>query len=334
MSQEFDVTAVGHAIVDVLAPATEAFIADEGLPKGGMTLIDQHRAINLYDKMVSRDELTQESGGSAGNTIAGVASFGGKAAYIGKVAHDELGEVFSRDLRKMGVSFETPFLHDDPTHTARCLINITEDGQRTMATFLGAAALVGPADVDPELIKASQITYLEGYLFDTPSGRAAFAKACEIARSVGRKTAITLSDSFVVDRWRTDLMAFIEQHIDLVFANESELLSFFQTDDFYKAVRYLKTKTDLAFITRSEKGSVAVKADISHDIPVYPVQAVVDTTGAGDQYAAGVLYGLTQGLHLETCGRLGALAAAEVISHYGPRPQVSYAQLARDNGLI
>ncbi|ESQ77812.1 adenosine kinase [Asticcacaulis sp. YBE204] len=334
MSQEFDVTAVGHAIVDVLAPATEAFIADEGLPKGGMTLIDQHRAINLYDKMVSRDELTQESGGSAGNTIAGVASFGGKAAYIGKVAHDELGNVFSRDMKKMGVSFDTPFLHDDPTHTARCLINITEDGQRTMATFLGAAALVGPADVDPELIKASQITYLEGYLFDTPSGRAAFAKACEIARSVGRKTAITLSDRFVVDRWRTDLMAFIEQHIDLVFANESELLSFFQTDDFHKAARYLKTKTDLAFITRSELGSVAIKADISHDIPCYPVSAVVDTTGAGDQYAAGVLYGLTQGLHLETCGRLGALAAAEVISHYGPRPQVSYAQLARDNGLI
>lgn len=339
MSSEYDVTAVGNAIVDVLAPASEAFIVAEGLPKGGMTLIDQHRALNLYGKMVARaektsEDLTQESGGSAGNTIAGVASFGGKGAYIGKVAHDELGEVFSRDLKKSGVHFDVPFLHDDPTHTGRCLINVTEDGQRTMATFLGAAALVQPEDVDPQLIRASQITYLEGYLFDTPSGRAAFAKACEIARSAGRKTAMTLSDSFVVDRWRTDLLAFIEQHIDLVFANESELLSLFQTEDFDKAARYLKSKADLAFVTRSERGSVALKADLSHDIPVYPVAEVVDTTGAGDQYAAGVMYGLTQGLHLETCGRLGALAAAEVISHYGPRPQVSYAELAKQNGLI
>ncbi|MFT3997716.1 MAG: adenosine kinase [Asticcacaulis sp.] len=334
MSKEYDVTAVGHAIVDVLSPASEAFIAAEGLPKGGMTLIDQHRAIKLYDRMLSHNELTQESGGSVGNTIAGVASFGGKGAYVGKVAHDELGEVFSRDMKRMGVAFDVPFLHDDPTHTGRCLINITEDGQRTMATFLGASALVTPEDIDPEVIKGSQVTYLEGYLFDTPSGRASFAKACDIARSVGRKTAMTLSDSFVVDRWRTDLMAFIDQHIDLVFANEDELLSLFQTDDFHKAARYLKAKTDLAFVTRSEKGSVVLKADLSHDIPVYPVEAVVDTTGAGDQYAAGVLFGLTQGLHLETCGRLGALAAAEVISHYGPRPQVSYAELARQNGLI
>lgn len=334
MNTQYDVTAVGHAIVDVLAPATEAFIATEALPKGGMTLIDQHRAIHLYEKMAERDEITQESGGSVGNTIAGVASFGGKGAYVGKVAHDELGEVFSRDLKRLGVAFQVPFLHDDPTHTGRCLINITEDGQRTMATFLGASALVQPEDIDPQMIKGSQITYLEGYLFDTPSGRASFAKACEIARSAGRKTAMTLSDSFVVDRWRSDLMAFIDQHIDLVFANEAELLSLFQTDDFHKAVRYLKTKADLAFVTRSEKGSVAIKADLSHEIPVYPVEAVVDTTGAGDQYAAGVLYGLTQGLHLETCGRLGALAAAEVISHYGPRPQVSYAELAKQNGLI
>lgn len=334
MTLEYDVTAIGNAIVDVLTPTTEAFIASEGLPKGSMTLIDQHRAIDLYAKMIKGDDITQESGGSAGNTIAGVASFGGKANYIGKVAHDELGAVYSHDMKKLGVDFNTGFLHDDPTHTGRCLINITEDGQRTMATFLGAAALVSPDDVDPEVIKASQITYLEGYLFDTPGGRAAFAKACEIARSVGRKTAITLSDSFVVDRWRTDLMAFIDRHIDLVFANESELLSLFQTDDFFKAVRYLKTKTDLAFITRSEAGSIAIKMDLSFDIPCYPVESVVDTTGAGDQYAAGVLYGLTQGLHTETCGRLGALAAAEVISHYGPRPQVSYAELARQHDLI
>jgi sugar/nucleoside kinase (ribokinase family) len=334
MTFEFDVTALGHAIVDVLAPCDEAFIVSEGLPKGSMTLIDQYRAVNLYEKMQTRSDLTQESGGSAGNTIAGIASFGGRANYIGKVAHDELGAVFSQDLKAMGVNFDTEFLHDDPTHTARCLINITEDGQRTMATFLGAAALVGPKDVHEAEIKASQIIYLEGYLFDTPSGREAFAKACEIARLSGRKTAITLSDGFVVDRWRVDILAFIERHIDLVFANESELLALFQTDDFHKGVRYLKTKVDLAFVTRGDLGSVVIKHDINHIIPTYPVKAVVDTTGAGDQYAAGVLYGLTQGLPLETCGRLGSLAASEVISHYGPRPHTNYGALAKANGLI
>jgi sugar/nucleoside kinase (ribokinase family) len=334
MLYEYDVTAVGHAIVDVLASSDEAFIHDEGLPKGGMTLIDQHRALNLNEKMEKRSELETVAGGSAGNTIAGVASFGGKAGYIGKVAHDPMGELFSQSLSTMGVNFKTPFLHNDPTHTGRCLINVTEDGQRTMATFLGAASLVGPEDVDENLIKASQITYLEGYLFDSPSGREAFAKACEIARQSGRKTAITLSDSFVVNRWRDDLLAFIERHIDLVFANESELLALFQTDDFFKAVKYLKHKTDLAFITRSDQGSVCIKYEDTHIIPVYQVDAVIDTTGAGDQYAAGVMYGLSQGLHVETCGRLGAAAAAEVITHFGPRPLMSYRELAKGYGLI
>ncbi|MFT4089263.1 MAG: adenosine kinase [Asticcacaulis sp.] len=333
MLAEYDVVAVGHAIVDVIAPAEPAFLEAESLPAGSMTLIDQHRALNLYEKMAGRDEITQESGGSAGNTIAGVASFGGKAAYIGKVAHDELGEVFSRDLRRLGVKFDTPFLHDDPTATARCLINVTPDGQRTMATYLGAAALVGPQDVDPAVVEAAKVTYLEGYLFDTPSGRAAFAKACEIARAAGRQTAITLSDSFVVDRWRTDLLAFIERHIDLMFANESEVLSFFQTDDFDTAVKYLRTKADLAFVTRSEKGSVAVTYDQVLPVEVCAAQ-VIDTTGAGDQYAAGVLYGLTQGLSVVDAGKLGSLAAAEVIGHYGPRPQVSYGDLAKARGLI
>lgn len=334
MLHDFAVTAVGHAIVDVLAPSDEAFIEAEGLPKGSMTLIDQHRALSLNGHMEARAELEIVAGGSAGNTIAGVASFGGKAAYIGKVAHDPLGELFSHSLSKLGVDFSTPFLHDDPTHTGRCLINVTDDGQRTMATFLGAASLVGPEDVDENLIKASQITYLEGYLFDSPSGREAFAKACEIARSVGRKTAITLSDRFVVDRWRNDLMAFIERHIDLVFANESELLAMFQTDDFFKALRYLRQKTDLAYVTRSDQGSVCVKYDDTHIIPVYQVDQVVDTTGAGDQYAAGVMFGLSEGLHAETCGRLGAAAAAEVIGHFGPRPLMNYRELAQGYGLI
>ncbi|ESQ74164.1 adenosine kinase [Asticcacaulis sp. AC402] len=331
MTLTYDITAVGHAIVDVLAPADDAFLKAHDLHKGAMTLIDQHRAVSLSEAMADSE---MASGGSAGNTIAGAASFGAKCAYIGKVAHDALGEVFSRDLKKMSVTFNTQVLHDDPTHTGRCLINVTADGQRTMATFLGAAAMVGPNDVDPELIKASQIVYLEGYLFDTPSGREAFARAAQIARTNGRKTAITLSDTFVVDRWRDDLLAFIARNVDLVFANEHELMSLFQTDDFDKALRYLRTKVDLAFITRSEKGSVCARQDEIHTIPTYPAAAVVDTTGAGDQYAAGVMFGLTHGLPMDVCGRLGSLAASEVIDHYGPRPKVSLRELAQKHGLI
>lgn len=331
MTLRFDITAVGHAIVDVQASSDDAFLAAHDLHKGAMTLIDQHRAVSLLDVM---SDTEMASGGSAGNTIAGAASFGATCAYIGKVAHDALGEVFDRDMRKMGVHFKTDYLHDDPTHTGRCLINVTPDGQRTMATFLGAAALVGPNDVNKDVIEASNIVYLEGYLFDTPSGREAFAKASQIARQAGRKTAITLSDTFVVDRWRNDLMAFIERHIDLVFANEHELMSLFQTEDFDKAVKLARTKADYLFVTRSADGSVAVKMDEVAEIPVYPVAAVVDSTGAGDQYAAGVMFGLTRGLSLETCGRLGALAASEVISHFGPRPHVSLAALAKDKGLI
>ncbi|MDI7776185.1 adenosine kinase [Asticcacaulis sp. EMRT-3] len=331
MTLNYDITAVGHAIVDVQASADEAFLKAHDLHKGAMTLIDQHRAHSLFDVM---GDSEMASGGSAGNTIAGAASFGAKCAYIGKVAHDSLGEFFSHDLKTMGVTFRTPVLHDDPVSTGRCLINVTKDGQRTMATFLGAAALISPADLDADLIRASQITYLEGYLFDTPSGRETFAKAAQIARSAGRKTAITLSDMFVVSRWREDLLAFIDRHIDLVFANEAELLGLFQTDDFDKAVHYLRGKTELAFITRSEKGSVVAGPDSVQVVKAAPCAKVVDTTGAGDQYAAGVLYGLAQGLHVATCAQLGSLAAAEVIAHFGPRPLVSLAGLAKEAALV
>lgn len=338
-SATYDMTAVGHAIVDVLAPCEERFLASEGLTKGAMTLIDQHRAVRLYDQMLERVEteqapIEQTSGGSAANTVAGAASLGAKCAYIGKVQHDPLGEAFTRDMQAQGVRFATEFLHEDPTHTGRCLINITPDGQRTMATFLGAAALVGPKDVDPEVVAASSITYLEGYLFDTPSGREAFAKASEIARATGRLSAITLSDAFVVERWHGDLMAFIDRHIDLVFANEVELLSLFHTQDLNTALSGLRQRVSKAFITRSEQGSVIVAGAETHLIPVFDVKSVVDTTGAGDQYAAGVLFGLSQGLALETCGRLGALAASEVIGHYGPRPQENLRALATKFGLI
>ena len=331
ISSSYDITAVGHAMVDVLAPANEAFLSKHDLHKGAMTLIDQLRALSLSEAMA---EGEMASGGSAGNTIAGAASFGATCAYIGKVAHDSLGEFFSHDLKKMGVNFSTPVLHNDPTHTGRCLINVTADGQRTMATFLGAAALISPADVDETLIKASQITYLEGYLFDSPSGRETFAKASEIARAAGRKVAITMSDGFVVNRWRDDLLAFIDRHIDLVFANESELLAMFQTNDFDKALGYLRARVDLSFVTRSEQGSVAVAADKIYSVPAAPCGQVVDTTGAGDQYAAGVLFGLTRNLPLQTCAELGALAAAEVIGHFGPRAQVSLKELAQNAGLL
>ena len=331
MNPSYDITAVGHAIVDVLAPADDAFLKAHDLHKGAMTLIDQHRALSLFDVMA---EGEMASGGSAGNTIAGAASFGAKCAYVGKVAHDALGEFFARDLRRMGVTFTTPVLHDDPTHTGRCLINVTPDGQRTMATFLGAAALVSASDVDPETIRASQIVYLEGYLFDTPSGRETFARAAQIASAAGRKTAITLSDTFVVDRWRDDLLAFINRHIDLVFANEGELMALFQTDDVHKAVNYLKGHAEQAFVTRGPQGSLCVGADHVHAVDAVPGVQVVDTTGAGDQYAAGVLYGLTHGLPIETCARLGHLAAAEVIAHFGPRPLVGLRDLAIEAGLI
>ncbi len=330
MTPTYDITAVGHAIVDVLAAADDAFLAAHDLHKGAMTLIDPYRATSLFDAMANTE---QASGGSAGNTIAGAASFGAKCAYMGKVAHDALGEVFSHDMKKMGVHFTTPFLSNDPAHTGRCLINVTPDGQRTMATYLGAAALVSPADLDEAILKDSQIVYLEGYLFDTPSGRESFAKASQIARAAGRKVAITLSDTFVVDRWRTDLLAFIGRHIDLVFANEGELMSLFQSD-FLSSVGQLRNLVPLSFVTRGAEGSLAIKMDDTVMVKASPVDKVVDTTGAGDQYAAGVMFGLTQGLHIETCAKLGSLAAGEVIGHFGPRPHVDLAQLAKAEGLI
>ena len=331
MNPTYDITAVGHAIVDVLAASDDAFLAAHDLHKGAMTLIDPYRATSLFEAM---NDTEQASGGSAGNTIAGAASFGAKCAYVGKVAHDALGDVFSRDLKKMGVHFTTPYLANDPAHTGRCLINVTPDGQRTMATYLGAAALISPDDLDAAVIRDSQVVYLEGYLFDSPSGRETFAKASQIARAAHRKVAITLSDTFVVDRWRNDLLAFIDRHIDIVFANEGELLSLFQTDDFLHAVGYIRGRVPMAFVTRSEQGSFVITPDDTVMARAAPVEAVIDTTGAGDQYAAGALYGLTHGLDLKRCAELGSLAAAEVIGHFGPRPHVNLAELAKAKGLI
>lgn len=326
---QIDLLAVGNAIVDVLAQTDDAFIARQkelyGMEKGAMTLIDEPRAVALYGEMPAGIE---SSGGSAGNTIAGFASFGGKGAYIGKVAQDQLGDVFSHDLKAQGVVFNTqPLAVGAPT--ARCLILVTPDGQRTMNTFLGAAVELSPIDIDEELVSSARITYLEGYLFDPPHAKEAFRVASELAHKAGRKVSLTLSDPFCVNRHRTDLQAFVEDYVDILFANEEEAKALYESDDFETAVAALKGKCEVIAITRSEKGSVILAGEKRIEIPAETGVKVVDTTGAGDQYAAGFLYGYTQGMTLEMCGRLGSMAAAEVISHMGPRPGVTYADFLK-----
>ena len=329
MTDLYDVAAIGNAIVDVISPCDEAFLEAEGLTKGSMQLIDQARATELYAKMARGVET---SGGSAANTVAGIASLGGGAAFLGKVAADKLGATFVEDMWKMGAKFRTQPLSAGPS-TARCLINVTPDGERTMCTYLGASTHFTDFDVDKEFIEGAKIVYLEGYLFDPPQARQAFAKAAGLARASGRRIALTLSDSFVVERHRGALLGFIESQVDVLFANEAEICALFQCD-FGAAVTAVRSHAKIAALTRSEHGSVIVADAKTHAIPASPVEKVVDTTGAGDQYAAGFLFGLARGRPLEDCGRLGSMAAAEVISHYGPRPQVSLKDLAAAQGLI
>ncbi len=326
---QYDICAVGNAIVDVLSPCDDAFLVAQSLTPGSMQLVDEDQSAALYDAMAPGVEA---SGGSAGNTVAGVGSFGGRAAYIGKVAPDTLGKVFSHDIRAAGVHFDTAPLVED-AGTGRCLINVTPDGQRTMCTFLGAANQLSAADIDTDLIADSAIVYLEGYLFDPAPARAAFEAAAAAAHAAGRKVAITLSDTFVVARWRTELLAFIETSADIVLANEGELAALFETDDFDAAASRLAGLVELAAITRGEQGSVIVRADERVSVDAYPVDKVVDTTGAGDQYAAGFLLGVARGLSLQASGQLGSLAASEVIAHWGPRPMVNLAELAGQHGL-
>jgi sugar/nucleoside kinase (ribokinase family) len=329
MTALYDVAAIGNAIVDVIAQCDDAFLEREGLVKGSMALIDPARAASLYDVMAAAIEA---SGGSAANTVAGVASFGGRAAFIGKVADDQLGAVFRHDMKAIGCLFTTPSLAEGPA-TAQSLINVTSDAQRTMSTYLGACVELTSADVDPAIIEAAHYSYLEGYLFDPPEARKAFAKAAALSHGAGRMISMTLSDSFMVDRHRGALLGFIETQCDIVFANEDEVCSLFETTDFDAAVKALAERSEIAAVTRGEKGSVVAAGGQLYEISAYPVEKVVDTTGAGDQYAAGFLYGLSQGRSLPICGQLGSLAAAEVIDHYGPRPQVSLRELAAKNGL-
>jgi sugar/nucleoside kinase (ribokinase family) len=329
MTDLYDVAAIGNAIVDVIAPSSEEFVSDQGLPVGGMTLIDDARADELYEAMAAGQET---SGGSAANTIAGIASLGGRAAFIGKVADDQLGKVFAHDIKAIGAHYDTAPLQGGAA-TARCLINVTPDGQRTMATFLGAANLLGPADVDPKVIEQAKITFLEGYLFTPEEARKAFAKAAGLARASGRLLALTLSAGFVVEFYREALKEFIETQVDILFANEEEITLLWQTKSFDEAVKATRPHVKIAALTCGAEGSVVIGGDEVHKVSAEPIDRLVDTTGAGDAYAAGFLYGLAKGRPLNACGRLGGIAAAEVISHYGARPEASLRDLAIKAGL-
>ena len=278
-------------------------------------------------------EGIEASGGSAANTIAGLASLGGRGAYVGKLRDDELGAIFAHDLKSIGVAFKTPPLTSGPP-TARCLILVTPDAQRTMNTFLGACVELGPEDIDPELISAAQVTYLEGYLFDPPRAMEAFRKAAELAHKAGRKVALSLSDPFCVGRHRADFLELVDQHVDVLFANEHEIASLYQTEHFELAAEAVRGHCEIAVLTRSERGSSIVTAKAMLHVAPAPVARVVDSTGAGDLYAAGFLYGLTHGRDLETCGKLGSLCAGEVIGHFGARPETSLKILAKSAGLI
>jgi sugar/nucleoside kinase (ribokinase family) len=313
-----DVTGIGNAIVDVLAHADDAQVVRAGLTKGTMALIDEPRARELYAQMGSALEI---SGGSVANSTAGIASLGGRAAYIGKVRDDQLGEVFMHDIRAVGVHFDTPPLRSGAS-TARCLIMVTPDAQRTMSTFLGACRELGPNDIDESLIERSQVTYLEGYLWDPPAAKEACLKACAAAKRAGRKTALSLSDPFCVERHRSEFLELVERHIDIVFANEHEACSLFQTERLDDALAALAARCEVAVVTRSAQGSVVLTHGETFHVPVAPVAKVVDTTGAGDLYAAGFLFGYTHGRAPADCGRLGSICAAEVISHFGARPEV------------
>ncbi|RDJ20522.1 adenosine kinase [Bosea caraganae] len=326
-----DVLALGNAIVDVIASAEEDFLAKHELAKGAMMLIDEARAEALYAAMGPGKVI---SGGSAANTIAGLASFGGKGAFIGKVKQDELGKLYRHDLTSLGVAFDTAFATEGPA-TARSFIIVTPDGERTMNTYLGACQGLTTDDVDAKAVQNADIVYLEGYLWDPPAAKDAFRKASELAHAAGGRVAITLSDSFCVDRYRDEFLGLVRNRmVDIVFANEHELKSLYQTGDFDTALAALRAENIVAAVTRSEKGALAVTPDGVLAEPVFPIDRVVDATGAGDLFAAGFLFGLTSGREVRDSLRLGALAAAEVIGHVGARPEVNLKVLAGNNGLL
>lgn len=317
MTASHDVLGIGNAIVDVLARTDDEFLKLNRLAKGAMSLIDAERAEALYQAMNGSVEC---SGGSCANTMAGIASLGGNAAYVGKVRDDGLGWTFRHDIRAAGVAFETPAATSGPP-TARCLIFVTPDAQRTMNTYLGACVTLGPDDIDVKAVAAAKVTYIEGYLWDPPEAKAAVRKAIDAAHAAGRLVSMTLSDAFCVVRWRAEFLDLVRTKIDILFANEAELMSLYQTKSFDAALQAMRRDGKVAALTRSAKGSVVVRGEEVHVVDAAPVSRVVDTTGAGDLYAAGFLYGWTRGLPLAECARIGGVAAGEVISHFGARPE-------------
>lgn len=330
MTSTYDVVAVGNAIIDVLKSVPDAFLAEANIAKGAMTLIDEARADHLTARMAG---AVVAAGGSAANTMTGVASFGGKAGYIGKVADDELGARFTSEFRAAGVSFNTAPRAGAPG-TARCLIAVTPDGQRSMNTYLGASTLLSPEDIDADLIRAGATLFLEGYLFDRDEAKAAFVRAAEIAAGAKRKVALTLSDVFCVERHRESFRHLVAGHVDILFSNEAEILSLYEEADLGAAVSAARKACPIVIVTRSEAGSLIAAGDETVHVKAAPVAQVVDTTGAGDQYAAGFLFGYAKGRPFAECGALASFAAAEVISHMGPRPETNLRALALKQGMI
>jgi sugar/nucleoside kinase (ribokinase family) len=327
----YDVLCVGNAIVDIIAQCDEAFLRDHAIIKGAMNLIDAERAELLYSHM---GPAIEASGGSAGNTAAGIASFGGRAAFFGKVSRDHLGDIYTHDIRAQGVAFDTVPLDGNPP-TARSMIFVTPDGERSMNTYLGACVELGPEDVEADKARAAKVTYFEGYLWDPPRAKEAIRLAARHAHEAGREVAMTLSDPFCVDRYRGEFLDLMRSRtVDIVFANESELKSLYQTESFEQALELVRSDCNLAAVTRSELGSVVVKGEETFEVKALEIGQLVDTTGAGDLYAAGFLFGYTSGRSLEDCGRLGSLAAGLVIQQIGPRPRENLREAAGQAGLL
>ncbi|QGZ97006.1 adenosine kinase [Terricaulis silvestris] len=328
-NSSYDVVAVGNAIIDIQQQVSETFLVEEGITKDAMTLIDEPRADHLTARLTS---ATPAAGGSAANTVTGVSSFGGRAGYIGKVADDELGARFTQEFRAAGVRFNTP-PRSAPPGTARSLIVITPDGHRSMNTYLGASTLLSPEDIDADLIGAGETLFLEGYLFDRDEAKAAFVHAAEIARTAKRKVALTLSDKFCVDRHRDSFRHLVSGHVDILFANESEILSLYESDDLGVAMAAARRDCPVVAVTRGASGSLIAARGATVEVKAFPVDQVVDSTGAGDLYAAGFLFGFAQERPLAECGSFASLAAAEVISHMGPRPEQNLRALALKHGF-
>ncbi|MEO0388718.1 MAG: adenosine kinase [Pseudomonadota bacterium] len=330
MTKRFDVVGIGNALVDVLAPVEDSFLATHGVEKGIMHLIDTDRAVALYAAMGPAREV---SGGSAANTIAGIAALGGRTAYVGKVRDDQLGQIFAHDLRAQGAVYETAMAEDTAAETGRCLVLVSPDGERTMNTYLGWSEFLSPGDVDPAMMADAEWLYLEGYRFDGPESHAAFAKAISAAKAAGGKVAITLSDPFCVERHRAAFLEMIRAHVDLLFANEHELMALYEAGDLETALARAAADAGRVACTQGAAGVTLLSRETRVDVPAAPA-TVVDATGAGDLFAAGLLYGLTAGAGLERAGQMGCLAAAEIIGHIGARPEANLKELFQQHGLM